>query len=442
MSPDLRARGRGLSSVLALCCMATPALGEGTRIYVQTFDPRSSQPDNVRLLVERSEGLETFAKTAWSAARGAACDEVKAQLPGAVLRNLSGSKVPSNEISCDFGPASSAAVSKSGNRLVTTMRVPTNHVRMKIELDGGRPDFYVKVPFAINATLTASAGGSGRLLTLEGITARIEAGKVDVDGATVVGDLAIKVADLIGINVRAIIAKGVESQRISMDGAVSSFNAAMSQGAPSQIAEAASIGIWQTGGIVAFVLVPRFPAMPRAAISGAIIAKPKMPDCSNLGVKASARGPGKLMNPFATPAAFTPGAEIFSSSVQTARMGTPVGQEGVPIERRCTYHIADAPIGAEPIVDASIGRSQSPQRSPTVTPPQKTARAPATNVDFETGWSLASNPNWLEDRVKPRVIDIRPGDRLREPAGTPRGPVIITKPGGVKKLPTRKRVLQ
>ncbi|ATY31154.1 hypothetical protein [Sphingomonas psychrotolerans] len=428
---------------------AGPALAEGTRIYVQTFDPRAAQADGLRILADRPEGLETFTRTAWSAARGTACDEVKQQLPAAILKRDSGARVPPHEISCDFGPATSVAVSASGNNLNTMLRVASNHVRLKIELDAGRPDFYVKVPFSIEATIKAHAGDAGRLLTLDAVTARVDAGKVDVDGATVVGDALLKLAEFAKFDVGAVIAKGVESQRIPVDGVGESFNTALAESAPGQVAQAVSVSLWRQGNVTAVVLVPRFPALPRAPIAGAIIARPSMPDCSDLTVRASAHGPGKLVSPFASPVRFTPGAEVTSGSVQTARVGTPVGQEGVPAERRCRYRIADAPIGANPVVNAAIGRAQRPQRSLTVTPAEQTARAPANNVDFQTAWTLASNPDWLETQERPLAGKLRPGEAVTRPGGairagdTIRGGVRTpATPAAGRKLPGKRKILR
>ena len=71
-----------LSTSASLCLSATSAMAEGTRIVLQTWNPASERPDGLQTLVERREGLETMVRTAWDAARGQACDQIKQQIPG------------------------------------------------------------------------------------------------------------------------------------------------------------------------------------------------------------------------------------------------------------------------------------------------------------------------------------------------------------------------
>ena len=416
-----------LSTSASLCLSATSAMAEGTRIVLQTWNPASERPDGLQTLVERREGLETMVRTAWDAARGQACDQIKQQIPGRVMANDPDASVPANEIICDIGPASNVVLTDAGQRLTTTITAPNNTVRLKVVYKWPTPDAFVTVPFSLTGTINARSGVPGRLLTLDSASVIARTGTVKVEGASLAADFVLKVADLVGVDVAALVKKEIGAQKVELDQIVTVFNDTMTRASRDAVAKAVSVRMWRTGGITLFALTPSFPPMPRGPISGLIVASTGMPDCGGITLSSTARGPGTLMRPFSNPPFFTAGPPTTSSATKSVGGQSQAPNQGVASERRCPYRIADAPVGGASMVTASGYSTSLTGATATLDPYEQPARVSASNVNFNTFWgrNRLEVSREVEAKIKVKVRDYGTPGPTRPQA---RSPVTRTAP--------------
>ena len=418
---QITSRALMLLTAASLYISATPVMAEGTRIVLQSWNPAAQRPDGLQTLVDRPEGLESMVRTAWDAARGQACDQIKRQIPGRVMANDPDASVPANEIICDIGPASNVVLTDAGQRLTTTITAPNNTVRLKVVYKWPTPDAFVTVPFSLTGTINARSGVPGRLLTLDSASVIARTGTVKVEGASLAADFVLKVADLVGVDVAALVKKEIGAQKVELDQVVTVFNDTMKRTSPDAVEKAASVRMWRSGGITLLALTPHFPPMPRGLISGSIVANTGMPDCGGITLSASARGPGMLMRPFSNPPVFTAGPMTTSSTTKSVGGQSQTPNQGVASERRCPYRIADAPVGGASLVTASGYSTSLTGATATLDPYEQPARVSASNINFNTVWGR----NRLEvtreigAKIKVKVRDYGTPGAVRPQAGQP-----------------------